>query len=1011
EGSRFEDVYCGDEEVQLVTRFQELDVEVNKFELLSGRMPQKDNEALALNATNFSSQFDIGKTITILSDVSETLANSEYDIVGIVKSPQYMSGTKETSTLDNRTIDVVVYIPNRNFLSDYYKTVYMSVTGASDLESFSIRYNSYIDSLKEDMEIACLKQQEYYKETIRLKAQQKIDEGTQEFNRQKEEAEAKIAEAEQQLYDSNIKLLVYEAQIESNELTLKTSEQQLELNERLLKENKAKVDEGIRQLEKETGMSLDDAYNEISVTYYYYLTLEEQLGNSSQQISALQARKDALQAQIDERNAQIAQLKEQLEQTDPLDPQYVEIQTSIAELETEVSRLNGQITAIDMMMQNYNDDTIQQTLDELDAAANGSVKESYLQVKALYDARTQIEEAQKQLDDGRRQLEEGKKQLEEAKREIASGRRAYENGVKQLNENKKKMMIELENAENELKKAQQQIDELPNAKWTILDRSLQYTSYMYDTTIKQMRAICIAMPFLFFLVAALVCMTTMTRLIDEQRSQIGIFSALGFSDRQISGKYMTYSFIASSLGAVFGIPAGIAIFPPVVYFCWRLMYDLPDIHIYVPLYIAVLCALSFVVLMLGVTWLVCRKSLVEMPAQLMRPKAPKNARKTFIEYITFIWRRLSFTSKVTARNLIRYKSRFFMTVIGVAGSIGLLIVGFGVKDSIVDVVDVQYDTIFLFNNKVVLSSDVTLDDITDCLKADLDNQKIVTYKEYVSKVFYENKDDTITVQIFDPREITSVIDLRTRRGQQKLFLDTKGVIISEKYAENHKLTIGDYIEIASAGDIKAKVRISGICEMYAMHYLFMSDTLYEDVFGEKYHPDRIAVYTLNQKKLESDMEQFEDVVSVLDFTGEKQTFETMLSALDAIVAVIIMAAGALALVVIINLTEVNISERIREIATLKVLGFYDGEVDSYIFKEIMILTIIGAIAGMPLGKLEHYIIMNVIDVEMVKFGFTIKPLSYLMSFGITILFSLSVMLMERKSLKNVKMIESLKSVE
>ncbi|MBQ4254072.1 MAG: FtsX-like permease family protein, partial [Erysipelotrichaceae bacterium] len=654
---------------------------------------------------------------------------------------------------------------------------------------------------------------------------------------------------------------------------------------------------------------------------------------------------------------------------------------------------------------------IQQTLDELDAQANGSVKESYLQVKTLYDARAQIQEGERQLEEGRRQLEEGRKQLESAKREIASGRREYENGVRELNENRKKMMIELENAENELKKAQQQLDELPNAKWTILDRSLHYSAYMYDSTISQMRAICLAMPFLFFLVAALVCMTTMTRLIDEQRSQIGIFSALGFTRAQICGKYMTYSFIASALGSILGIPIGMALYPPVIYFCWRLMYELPDIYIYIPAYIGILCSLAFVGLMLAVTWMVCRKSLVEMPAQLMRPKAPKNARKTFIEYIGFIWKRLSFTSKVTARNLIRYKSRFFMTVIGIAGSIGLLIVGFGVKDSIVDVVDIQYDTIFLFNNKIVLNSDVTLDDIMDTLKADLDNQKIVTYKEYISRVYYENREDTINVEVFDPREINTVIDLRTRWGKDKLFLDGKGVIISEKYAQNHKLSVGDYIEIASAGDIKAKVKISGICEMYAMHYLFISQDLYEQTFKEKYHPDRIAVYTLNPEKLQQDMDQFEDVASVLDFSGEKETFETMLQALDVIVLVIIIAAGALALVVIINLTEVNISERIREIATLKVLGFYDGEVDSYIFKEIMILTLIGSVAGMPLGKLEHYFIMNVIDVEMVKFGSTVKLQSYLISFGITILFSLSVMLMMRRTLKNVKMIESLKSVE
>lgn len=353
-----------------------------------------------------------------------------------------------------------------------------------------------------------------------------------------------------------------------------------------------------------------------------------------------------------------------------------------------------------------------------------------------------------------------------------------------------------------------------------------------------------------------------------------------------------------------------------------------------------------------------------------------------------------------------------MTVIGVAGCTALLVVGFGIKDSISDIVSIQYGEIFAYDYQINLENDHHLSSNLSILKDNLGNKEVVPFMAYTTKAYLsEKEDDTLYVEVFDARESKQVLNLKRTDRKTPIELDNSGVVISHKFAINHNLKEGDTLTIESLNGLKRDVKIARICEFYFQHYLFVSQSYYEDIFGENVHANCIAVSTDDKESLKKDCESLQDYASMVDFSGMIEQFETMIEALDFIILVIIVAAGSLALVVLINLIQVNIAERIREIATLKVLGFHDQEVNSYIFKEVFLLTIIGGLLGMPLGVVEHHFIMNVINMDMMMFGMNISLFSFSVSLAITLVFTVLVMLVMKKHLRNIEMVESLKSVE
>ena len=1013
--SKMVDAYGISSDVNSVYRLEELNRDVNQIELVEGRMPQRENEALILGDGIESASVMIGRRVRVYlndKDIKDYLKNDRFLIVGTCKSPAYTSKIMGSSNCDNQDLTHILFIPNGNFVFDYYTTIYLTLKGADQPISYTEAYRDFIDSRIGSVESTKNHQQAYLRDRIYDENMEKLNEGRKEFNEKKTEGEQQLLEAKQKLDDANIELIVSQSLIDSNKTSLEVSLAQLDAAEKLLNQNEAKLNEGIKEAERQAGTDFDTLYAEVSAAYTSYIMIRETNFDTGSYVNNIVKELKDEKAQNLARMAEIEQEEAAL---DPLAEDYVE---KMADLEVEKQNLTIRNSVIDETLKNYEGQEVdeaeskQEMMDAIDAQFNGSVEQTYIQLKTLYEGREKIRSSRTELETGKQTAAEGQKQLEEAQAQLNAGKREYEKGLKEYEEAQMTFNDEIEQAQNDLNKAQEELEALPNASWILLDRDSHYSSYMYKNTIRQMSAIGYAMPFLFYLVAALVCMTTMTRLVDEQRSQIGIFLALGFSEGKIIGKYVLYALLAALGGSILGIIFGQLIFPTVIYNTWRLMYDLPEIRFYYPLIYVLICILAFTLLMAAVTASVVKNSLKEMPSSLLRPKAPKSSKRVLLEKITFLWRRLPFTSKITARNIFRYKSRFFMTVIGVAGCTGLLVVGFGIKDSISDIVSIQYGEIFAYDYQINLENDHHLEENVSILKDNLNNEEVVPFMTYTTKAYLSDKeDDTLIVEVFDARESKNVLNLRKTDHKTPIEMNNGGVILSQKFAINYKIREGDYITVESLNGLKREVRVERICEFYFQHYIFMSEAYYEDIFGENVHANAIAVTSEDQEGLKEDVKKLQDYISTVDFTGFISQFETMIKALDFIILVIIVAAGSLALVVLINLIQVNIAERIREIATLKVLGFNDHEVNSYIFKEVLLLTVIGGLLGLPLGVLEHHFIMNVINMDMMMFGMNISILSFTYAFLITIVFTLLVSLFMRKHLNDIEMVESLKSVE
>ena len=1011
--TKFVDAFGSIQEDIYVTRAQEIDANVNQFELVSGRMPENENEALTLGSEDFGTLIEEGETITLYledSEISDSLESQEFTIVGTVKSPQYMAKTKEPSTLNNLDLEVIIYVDNDLFISDYYTSAYLTFKNSKDYISFTDEYKDFIEENVEKLELVADKQEGYRKEEVLKEALEEIEKGEKELEEKIGDAQKEIDKGVKELNSAYQQILDGEKEIKENEKKLADGLVEIEENENKLEQAKQEILDAKALIEDEMGSSFDDAVNTVEQLYTIYTTLEDIKENATGDVKVSERINENLLeiAELEKENAQYELEIVKLKLTSGNEIDILQLEAKISMNDVSIAAIQSENRFLSRVLNLYEDSPIDGILSLLDSLANGSVKETYAGIQQLIDGEKQIEDGLKQLESAKKEIENGKKQIEQAKLELENGKKQYYAGKKKLEDAQETLDEEYEKARIEIEKAKQQVEELPDAGWMILDRDSHYSTAMYDGNATQMGTIGTVFPMLFFLVAALVCMTTMKRLVDEQRNQIGVFSALGFSKNQIISKYVIYAFLASALGSIPGLLSGIPIFPNVIFFCWRLMYDLPATYLYLPFSAALIGASSFTLLMSLVTYLVARSSLKEVPSQLLRPKAPKKAKKVFLENISFVWNRLSFTSKVTARNLIRYKSRFFMTVCGVAGCTSLLVLGFGIKDCISNNVDIQFGEVFKYQYTVNLEDNDYLESAKDILIDEYDVENALPLMTYSSKV-YLDEEVTIAVNIFDENQVEDIMDLRTRKKHKPLSLDN-GVVISEKFATENNLSVGDEIKIESSNGIKKDVEISGICEMYFQHYLFMTKENYEDTFNETVRYDQLAVIS-EEDDFVNPMKKHEYVKSITDFESHKESVKSMLEALDIIVVVILGASGALAFIVLVNLTEVNISERMREIATLKVLGFNDQEVNGYIFKEIFLLALIGALVGMPLGKIELGYVMKIIDMDMVMFGTDIKPLSYLYGFMITIVFTVLVMVFMRGSLKKVEMVESLKSVE
>lgn len=590
---------------------------------------------------------------------------------------------------------------------------------------------------------------------------------------------------------------------------------------------------------------------------------------------------------------------------------------------------------------------------------------------------------------------------------------AYEKAVAQFD-------FDAVNAEYD-KKMNETLADSDSWEWYVLTRESSYSFRDYESSANRMKAIATVFPLFFIIVAGLVCLTTMTRMVEEERGLIGTYKALGYGKATIALKYVIYAFLASLTGAVIGCAAGLRLFPYIIYESWNIIYQMPAIKYASHTILSVVAVASLILVTLIATLYSCYNELSEVPSALMRPKAPKNGKKILLEH-TFIWKHLSFTKKVTMRNIFLYKKRFFMTVIGIAGCGALITAGFGIKDSVQSIIDNQYGQIIHYDNILVFNKNADSDarnNLSDKISSDEYYKSSLMDYAYTAEVKIPGSADDYSTEITVVNDISAYRDyvtFRTRRSKKTIELDDSGVIISEKLAKDLNVKEGDNVLIHDEDNKQATVKVSGVMEMYINNYIFMTSEYYSQVFG--YTPDNnriLGILTSDGEDIQSvigDRYLTDNNVKSLTFVKANITrFENMIQSLDLVTWVLIISAGMLAFVVLYNLTNVNISERIREIATIKVLGFYDREVGEYVYRENIILTLIGGVFGLLLGMALHAYIMTTIELDGVMFGTKINISSFLISYGITILFSLLINIFMYPSLKKIPMVESLKSVE
>lgn len=969
-----------------------IDQKMNKVRVVEGRMPERENECLveASSATNkLYGTFHIGDTIKLQSGTDEALSKSlkhtKYKIVGTCYNPNYLSYEKGSSNIGSGTVNSFIYIQNTNVLKDYYTEVDVCVKGAKDLDCYSDEYFDVVDPVLKKIKKISNKQID-----ARIQSYQS------ELDEKKQEATDKFKDAENQFNDAQNKIDSGLSEIQSNELKLQNSKDQINqgwneyyANLQLL-DNIPTLQNAIAQIE-ESEKKLPEL-----------LSQKEQVENGLQEINAegdLNTKRTLIQNAIDFIDIALKKLENY--------PDSSDAETIRIKLNEKKELLQGQLSLIDQAIAKKAEleailPQIQSGIEQIQA---GVAKKAELQsqLNQLLNAKNELNNAYVSLINGQAQYEDGVSKIEDAKNELNKS-------IEQLTLSKAEFNIQKHDALRELSDAQLEIDKM-EGKWIVLDRNSHYSYRDYGACADRMDGIAKVFPVFFFLVAALVCMTTMTRMVDEQRNEMGTLKALGYSKLQIASKYIIYALIASILGSILGCSLGMYLFPTVIFNAWNTLYNIDQIKFLFQPGLILLASGSVTGITLLATLYSIYSELIEMPSQLMRPKAAKAGKKILLERITFIWKRLSFLQKVTARNIFRYKKRFFMTIIGIAGCSALLVAGFGINDSISDIVNQQYNVIYHYDATVSAKTS----EITSQIKS-LKGVKDVYEEDHLAVTTkIENKDISTTVHIIsNDKKFKDFCTLFN--GNNEFDLDDSSVLISQKMATKLNKKAGDTIKIKDANNKVIKAKIKGVFTNYVGHHIYASESLYK---SWNTNAKTTHIYLIKSKKTTKKFERnlgnkimnIDGVQSVTFYSSLQKNFKDMIKSISYIVVVLVISAACLAFVVLYNLSNVNISERKREIATIKVLGFTRKEVDAYINRETILLTILGSLIGLGIGIGLHHLIMNLAEMDDIMFGRTINSISYVISFVMTIGFNAIINLCMHKKLNNIQMVESLKAVE
>ena len=844
-----------------------------------------------------------------------------------------------------------------------------------------------------------------------------------------------------------------ESQISSSEEAL--SGQQAQLDELTSQKEALSSQAAELQAQYDAGVEAGKTEEELAELSTQIQTLNGQISAMEEQINAGQAQIDGAQAELTAKKSELAQtraelesslgqinegfsqIKEQEETLSRTEAQLNEGQEELdkgkKELETKKAELSAAKEEIAVNQATLDDGQSQldsaraqlssgrQQLEEKQAQLNAGQAEIQANTEKLTSSQAELDANEQKLLDGEKEIRENEQKLKDAKKDLEDAKKKLSDGKKEYQDGKKEADDKIAEAQQKIEDAQKEVDDIETPEWIVTDRNDLPEYSDFGDNAERLKNIGKVFPMIFFLVAALISLTTMTRMVDEQRTQIGTMKALGYGKASIASKYLSYAFLATVGGSIAGVLFGEKVLPFIIIQAYGIMYWNIGDHMQLDyeLQYALIASGAAVICTMGATLFSCAKTLAETPASLMRPPAPKEGKRILIERISFIWKHLSFSWKSSMRNLFRYKKRLFMTIFGIAGSMGLMLVGFGLYDSIMDIAILQYDQIQHYDAMVINDEDATDSQEKDLLKFLDGNSEIDHYtRVQLTKMTAPKEKGSVSIYVYVPENTENFkedVTLRDRKSHEQYELTDDGAVICEKTASLIGVKTGDEITLEK-DNRKYKVKITAVTENYMGHYVYMTPPCYEKTFGEK--PEYSStVYTMKEDA-ESDLEtlgnailKYPAALSISYTSSTAGQVERMLGSLGAVIWVLIISAGMLAFVVLYNLNNINITERQRELATLKVLGFYDGEVSQYVFRENILLSFIGILAGAVFGIFLHRYVITTVEVDAVMFGRNIKPISFVYSGIITFGFSMFVNMVMHFKLKKINMVESLKSVE
>ncbi len=991
---------------------------LNRLTLLEGRFPTAENECVIDRSDMATPKgFEIGKTIKMVG-IEENIENklnvTEYKIVGVIRTPRYISFERGQTDVGSGSLGCFIYVPEASFKLDYYTEICLTVKGAEEFYPFSNEYYDFVEPVIDKIEAISMDQLAVRVDEATAEYRKQLEEGEKEYEKKKKEVEAELG-------DAFTELEYYRNLVENGDAQIAAAEAQLEA---LLSSKNNELATGQSQLAA--------AQKEYDAKY-------KEWEEGKKQVENYEVRLEELQKLVVEQNDRMTTLRKEvaeLEETIPKAPVFDENGILKGEEFTDDPAYADMITE-------YNNKKLESR------QLAGEYLQNTIELKEIRD---NLPAAKARLADGEKKLAAAKAELEkyggtianapaEIERQVAAARAQIEAKKKELAEGKEKLAqydteyneayeeayAKLDEAEYDIEEARKQLEEATtNPRWFVYNRTMLPGYENYGQTAGSVEAFAKVFPVFFFVVAAMVVLTTMTRMVSEERTQIGTLKALGYTDSAIRAKYLIYSLVATFIGSVIGLIAGFYSYPNAIMTAYEVVFQVPELTILFPAKLMILGTIFAVASTTIATYLACRKEMSAKPADLMRAKAPKAGRRVFLERFPALWNRMSFSAKVTTRNLCRNKKRAAVTFVGIVGCMSLLLTGFGLNDSINQILTAQYgkDGVSSFDAQIALkNSQISANEsaiYNNVLKSENITDAMMFYNKSVIGSS-DNSEDSLSVYLLVPQtseKLEDFVDLRSRTSDEEYHLGDDGVLITEKFAKRAKVSVGDAVSLKFSDELTIKVAVTGIVENYAFHYAYMSPTLYSQIFQAPVAYNYMyAKYadgirgTEKSEQVATELMKFNDINAVVDAEETIRVFDELFNCMNLVIAIFIISAALLAFIVLYTLTSININERRREIATLKVLGYYDRESTSYVGRENYIITALAIVSGVAIGYYLHKFVVAQAEVNVVMFGRTIEPMTYLYAVGMTLLFAIIVNVVMHFYIKKIDMVESLKTID